>query len=610
MDNGTLTQWNRLESRPRKEDFSRALKAEIRDPLWMMTRQWQMGELTAEDTGSPVTAKIFYSKRPISKLQLGKDTVVEYPTELPLETVVERENIQRIERTGSESFINDITLCLSISKRVVALMEDAFTNPIQNQLIKELNVHKDLQFEDIESITDSEDFTKASLKVNTLLHEMNCALLKRTFHGGKLYVNIKTGGKLSGFFSGLSASEKTILNKIGDDVINWFDTLFNQVGNDEKAAWHPNHLEYQFALSAADPKGSVILDSFEYHGGRLDWCASDLTTQTSNHKKDLINDLDSKDISHEMDEVFPAEAEFVGMPHNRWWEFEDGKLNFGKIEPKKSDLSKILFAEFGLLFANDWSIMPLNLQFGSIAEIKEIIIKDTFGQYTIANHYKDDPENKHWSFIQTHDLKASLEKQDSRFLYLPPVDHDLMSSEPLEKINFVRDEMANMVWGIEVIVPNGLGLGVDGYHMARQTREYYNKLGNPVPPQFENDAKLNYKLVTEVPENWIPFIAKKLSSTVLSREIQLQRANMPRIIDGLDPKRIEPRTSLLLKEKSPYYIFEEEIAKSGTFVSLQWQRTRMADGKTVIWLGKNRHNGRGEGKSGLEYDQITPKKEK
>ena len=43
-----------------------------------------------------------------------------------------------------------------------------------------------------------------------------------------------------------------------------------------------------------------------------------------------------------MDEVFPAEAEFSGMPHNRWWEFEDGVMNFGFIQPNKTDIRLLL----------------------------------------------------------------------------------------------------------------------------------------------------------------------------------------------------------------------------------------------------------------------------
>jgi len=525
-----------------------------------------------------------------------------------LETVVERENIQLIKRTDSKTFINDISLSLAIEKRVIALIKNEFTNPRQNIIIKELKQHPDLQYENVNDINDQANSHVAAVKVNYLLHEMNCALLNRSCHGGKLYSYLKDGKKMNKLFTGLSSNEKSVLDSIGNTVISWFDTLFNQVGKEEKAAWHPNHLEYQHAVSAANGDKPIVLDSSEYHGGRLDWYSGDQAKSTAKYQKELTENLDQNSVTHEMDEVFPAEAEFVGMPHNRWWEFEDGKMNFGKIEPKKSDLSKILFSEFGLLFANDWSIMPLNMDFGSIVEINEIIIKDTFGQYTISKHYKEDKANKHWSFLQTHDLKQKLDKQDSRYLYLPPVVHDLMSSEALEKINFVRDEMANMVWGIETIIPDGLGNGTDGYHMSRQVREYYNKLGIPVDPQFENEAKIKYSLVTEAPENWIPFIPVKLSQAGLSREIQLQRASMPRIIDGLDPMRIEPRTSLLLKEASPYHVFEEEISKSGTFVSLHWQRTRMANGKTVVWLGRQRSNGRGEGFSNLMYDQIYPVK--
>ena len=40
----TVGLWNRLEGRPRTTDFDRALRVEVRDPLWMLTRQWQLRE--------------------------------------------------------------------------------------------------------------------------------------------------------------------------------------------------------------------------------------------------------------------------------------------------------------------------------------------------------------------------------------------------------------------------------------------------------------------------------------------------------------------------------------------------------------------------------------
>jgi len=55
----TVMMWNRVEGRPRAtKNFDRALQAEVRDALWMLTKQWQMGEFEGDDAGSPVLAKI------------------------------------------------------------------------------------------------------------------------------------------------------------------------------------------------------------------------------------------------------------------------------------------------------------------------------------------------------------------------------------------------------------------------------------------------------------------------------------------------------------------------------------------------------------------------
>src|SRR5687768_4073344 len=84
----TLVMWNRLEGRPRRADFTRALKAEVRDPLWMITRQWQMGEFIGEDAGSPVTAKVAWTTDEVTELH-SPGGVLPYDRELPLEAIIE-----------------------------------------------------------------------------------------------------------------------------------------------------------------------------------------------------------------------------------------------------------------------------------------------------------------------------------------------------------------------------------------------------------------------------------------------------------------------------------------------------------------------------------------
>ena len=50
----SITFGNRLEPRPRADSIAESLSAPVRDPLWLLARQWQVGEFAASDCGSPV----------------------------------------------------------------------------------------------------------------------------------------------------------------------------------------------------------------------------------------------------------------------------------------------------------------------------------------------------------------------------------------------------------------------------------------------------------------------------------------------------------------------------------------------------------------------------
>ena len=85
--------WNRLEGRPRREDFARSLKAEVRDPLWMICRQWQFGELRAENTGSAIDARLQLHVGQLDSYAPAGDVARPYDDSIPLEVRVEREPV-------------------------------------------------------------------------------------------------------------------------------------------------------------------------------------------------------------------------------------------------------------------------------------------------------------------------------------------------------------------------------------------------------------------------------------------------------------------------------------------------------------------------------------
>ena len=53
----SITSWMRLEPRSRNAEMRTSLQARIYDPLWLLARQWQLGEFQGEDNGSPVLAR-------------------------------------------------------------------------------------------------------------------------------------------------------------------------------------------------------------------------------------------------------------------------------------------------------------------------------------------------------------------------------------------------------------------------------------------------------------------------------------------------------------------------------------------------------------------------
>ncbi|WP_435599762.1 hypothetical protein [Streptomyces sp. C10-9-1] len=79
--------WNRLEGRPCTTEFDRALRAEVRDPLWLLTRQWQLGEFRGTDAGSPVTATYSVATATPSRFRSAAGPVESLPSDRPLETL-------------------------------------------------------------------------------------------------------------------------------------------------------------------------------------------------------------------------------------------------------------------------------------------------------------------------------------------------------------------------------------------------------------------------------------------------------------------------------------------------------------------------------------------
>jgi hypothetical protein len=225
-----------------------------------------------------------------------------------------------------------------------------------------------------------------------------------------------------------------------------------------------------------------------------------------------------------------------------------------------------------------------------------------------------DADWQRWSMFTIDVVGRPGAKADTSLLLLPTVTK-ILQSPPTEEVLLLRDEVANMVWGVEKMIPVPTGESKRGMEAARQTLAFLQaqlaaQLGGPPPAPVPANAPIRYRVMNTVPENWIPFIPVHIDAS--NRTIQLQRAAMPRILEGdpNPPVKIQPRTVLLRvgldrMPAQPYFVFEEEVPRAGTRLVQTFERTRWTDGKVYTWLRVRRQTGRGEGSSGLGFDELV-----
>jgi hypothetical protein len=199
------------------------------------------------------------------------------------------------------------------------------------------------------------------------------------------------------------------------------------------------------------------------------------------------------------------------MPSARWWELEDGSVNIGNMTVGPGELGKLLLTEHATLYGNDWFSIPVEVPVGSLTRIDEFLVTDTFGQVTavdpavdtgdvttadsvdVADETAEGPtagalaDSGGWNMF----MHAGLPNHDEPGLLLPPSLGTHHESDPVERVVFARDELANMAFGIELVTEDAIGdplnwgeftrptLTVDTVRRAADPAEERLRLTNP-----------------------------------------------------------------------------------------------------------------------------------
>jgi hypothetical protein len=551
-----IRNYNRLEVSPRSKNYQQSLAMETHDPMWFLCRQWQFGEFEGEDAATAAEARVLGRHARAGEIVL-RGARQPYDELLPLEAVVEQEAIQPT-----------LSLRLQAGRYFAKLLAQKRLKRYVSVFANEVPLNASIPDDDDEGLY-------FAMALSSGIPD-GYDILQR--------IEDNTYAALYDSRPDVASADHPELAKAGEEFADWFSTFYVQPAGSD-SAWDSSCLEYNFSLAARlDNIGVRELTADQYTGGRLDWKDFDQVQKPRQRRVDNLSP-----VTAEVQTFLPTQLKFSGMPHPRLWQLEDGEVNFGELDGSPTSLLNVLAARFGLNYSNDWFVLPYELPVNTVCEIQGILVKDVFGEYLWVRPAIEDLETNWHRFAMFHQTERDNATFGKSVFYLAPAVGGRLESEDVERVNLIRDEMSNMVWAIEQIVESQVGTG---RHVKRNT---------PSLEEFkpsDNVARIRYVLGNTVPDNWIPFLPvhKPVPAGGIPREIRLQRARMPQASGA---------SSRLLTEVQPVYFIEEgEVPRSGTIVTRRYHRTRWLNGRIVLWMGRRKMAGYGEGAANFQFDSI------
>lgn len=578
------TRWTRLEPRTRDAEMRDGLRAAVRDPLWLLGRQWQTGELVGEDGGSLVEARLSLAVERMARGRAGgpgsdaPDTVFsDGGANPPLEALVEREPVRP---SGRDEAARDVRLAAEAGSHFLRLLAPVVTADaaaFPDDVLLAADVSRD---------ADADTETRYRSVVGGRALDGDAVYEAYDFDGFAAFETAMRGDSpppTPDSVDPAAADEPTLRAywEAATAYREWYESLYTQPDGATDDAWDPNRQEYDYAVSTGGDADETVLTATGYEGGRLDWHAFDAAPGASLEPDDWSGpDTETVDRS-----LVPTPTAYEGMPAERWWEFEDDGVDFSAVEGAPEDLSRLLLLEFALVYGNDWFTVPVDLPVGSLSSVASLELDTTFGETVSVGDavVTDDDPTTDWNMYSLGLDPAG----DERGLFLAPTLVERVESDPVETVEFSRDGAANVAWAVETAVEGGVG-------QARNRDEEVAGAEDTTPVATSEVAEVAYQLATDVPDNWFPLLPRRRSLGDVSLELG-------RLLTDEGPPE-EPLGDVLADDLS---VPDEEVTRSGKTVDRRYAMTRWTDGATYLWGGRESSVGGGTRSSGLAFDELV-----
>src|SRR6185369_3137107 len=304
----SITYWNRVEPRPRSEhDILPSLAARIRDPLWLLTRQWQMGEFQGEDSASPAWMQMSTRVSSFTGWRIEGQATQPLNGDVPLEDLVETEAFGADLATSVElgQIAESLLRSRGVSAADIAIVKSNFTVPVNTENNLKENPDKDAaRFERV--------------------------VMGRVIDGVALFRAATTASPSLPPELASVGNQAAVLASL-DDLRAWVADVYGEIGVADAQAWRPDRLEYGVEVLADAPDGgSLVMSCDPDRDGAFDWFTFDVKQidRPQESAPPAVSTTQS---------VLPNHVRFRGMPNQRWWDFEEGNTDFGAIQPEKRD---------------------------------------------------------------------------------------------------------------------------------------------------------------------------------------------------------------------------------------------------------------------------------
>ena len=244
----TFPTWIRLHPASVDETLAISVQARIHDPLWLLGRQWQFGELRHDGGATPIDVRVEGTTAPLARMRgggadvtTGRSAAIK-PTGTPLEALVEREAVRETGleqlRLRAEAGLHLLRMLraasLPAARVAFWIAEGAFVLPA-------------------DAVLDDEG------------REWWDMVEGRIPDGGRLPAAIRAR-LATGATPPIDPPEATVLRA----WLSWAGDRFEQPASGP-STWSPEHMEYAFSVAGLGSSGEALLTAPEYTEGRLEW---------------------------------------------------------------------------------------------------------------------------------------------------------------------------------------------------------------------------------------------------------------------------------------------------------------------------------------------------